>query len=142
MNKILRKRHLQIWVFLAVMIPAGIITAWVTVPEKATDTLLQPGPGQSLPILLNSIETEFYTANLKSTSDKSQYQLEWINKKNSLFPSSLVYQKAIPENELIGRIDARGAYFFPLRMDSLNSYHFILYDIIKNLVIDSLKFGQ
>ena len=142
MNKILRKRHLQIWVFLAVMIPAGIITAWVTVPEKATDTLLQPGPGQSLPILLNSIETEFYTANLKSTSDKSQYQLEWINKKNSLFPSSLVYQKAIPENELIGRIDARGAYFFPLRMDSLNSYHFILYDIIKNQVIDSLKFGQ
>ena len=142
MNKILRKRHLQIWVLLAVMIPAGIITAWVTVPEKATDTLLQPGPGQSLPILLNSIETEFYTANLKSTSDKSQYQLEWINKKNSLFPSSLVYQKAIPENELIGRIDARGAYFFPLRMDSLNSYHFILYDIIKNQVIDSLKFGQ
>ena len=142
MIKALRKRHFQIWSLIAVLIPTGIIAAWIAVSEEASDSLLQPGAGHALPVMIKSIEKENYTANLKSNSDHSQYQLEWINKRESVFPSSLVYKITFPENELIGRVDAMGVYFFPLRVDSMNAYNFILYEIIKNQVTDSLNFGQ
>jgi hypothetical protein len=42
MIKTLRKRHLQIWILWAVLLPVGIIIAWMAVPEKVTQDLLQP----------------------------------------------------------------------------------------------------
>jgi hypothetical protein len=41
MIKNLRKRHLQIWILWAVLIPVGIIAAWMAVPKKVTQDLLQ-----------------------------------------------------------------------------------------------------
>lgn len=49
MIKTLRKRHLQIWILWAVLIPVGIITAWMVVPGKATQELLQP-PASKTPV--------------------------------------------------------------------------------------------
>lgn len=34
MMKPLRKRHLQIWIMLAVLVPAGIISGYMVVPEE------------------------------------------------------------------------------------------------------------
>jgi hypothetical protein len=42
MIKSLRKRHLQIWILWAVLLPAGIAVAYISVPKKATQELLQP----------------------------------------------------------------------------------------------------
>lgn len=42
MIKTLRKRHLQIWILWAILLPAGIIVALMAVPEKVTQELLQP----------------------------------------------------------------------------------------------------
>ena len=150
MIKALRKRHLQIWVLWAVLIPAGIIAAWMAVPEKVTDQLLQPEPGKALPVLVKSISKENFSVNLRSNQDHSQIQLEWINRKVSVLPSSLLYKTspspseegALENSELIGRIEAIGVYYFPLQVDSTNNYNFILYDIIKKQIIDSIKFGQ
>jgi hypothetical protein len=47
----LRKRHLQLWILLAVLIPVGIIAAWMAVPKKATQELLQP------PVMKNKVST-------------------------------------------------------------------------------------
>jgi len=41
MTRSLRKRHLQIWALWAVLIPVGIIAAWMAVPKKVTQELLQ-----------------------------------------------------------------------------------------------------
>ena len=41
MIKQLRKRHLQIWILWAILLPAGIIVAWMSVPKKVTQELLQ-----------------------------------------------------------------------------------------------------
>jgi hypothetical protein len=157
MIKSLRKRHLQSWTLWAFLLPIGIITAWLAVPKPVIDKLLQPEISAALPVLVKSIDKKNYTANLKSNEDKSQYQLEWVNKEVSTAPSSLIYQliakqsvqKAYPPTgggdlegaELIGRIDARGTYHFNLLKDSTNNYNFILYDIIKKQIIDSLKFS-
>lgn len=164
MIKNLRKRHLQIWTAWAILLPMGIITAWLAVPKQVIDKLLQPETSPALPVLVKSIDKKNYIVNLKSNEDKSQYQLEWINKEVSVVPSSLIYQLPInqgiqkispfgvPEQsegkeqsslegaELIGRVQTRGIYHFNLLKDSTNSYNFILYDIIKKKIIDSLKF--
>jgi hypothetical protein len=42
MIKSLRKRHLQIWILWAVLLPVGIIIAWMAMPKKVTQELLQP----------------------------------------------------------------------------------------------------
>ncbi len=140
MIKSLRKRHLQIWALWAVLMPAGIIAAWLAVPGKAADKLLQPDEGTTLPVTIQSVEKESYTVTLRSNEEKTQYQLEWINRKASTVPSSLIYKVCQPENELVGRVDAKGTYYFPLGIDSGNMYRFILYDIIKKRTIDSVNF--
>ena len=50
MIRSLRKRHLQVWIFLAVLLPVGIIVAWIAVPKKVTQELLQ-SPGSETSIM-------------------------------------------------------------------------------------------
>jgi hypothetical protein len=56
MIKSLRKRHLQIWILWAVLLPAGIIVAWMAVPKKATQKLLQP-PAKTSNVQISSVDT-------------------------------------------------------------------------------------
>jgi hypothetical protein len=56
MIKSLRKRHLQIWILWAVLLPVGIIVAWMSVPKKATQELLQP-PAKAPDLPVRSINT-------------------------------------------------------------------------------------
>jgi hypothetical protein len=54
MIKALRKRHLQIWILWAVLLPVGIIVAYMSVPGKVTQELLQPpAKKQMLPEKVN-----------------------------------------------------------------------------------------
>ncbi len=131
---------MQIWALWAVLMPVGIIAAWLAVPQKAVDKLLQPEAGTALPVAIQSVEKASYIVTLRSNKENTQYQLEWINRKASTVPSSLIYKVSQPENELVGRVDARGTYYFPLGIDSNNMYRFILYDIIKKKTIDSVNF--
>lgn len=147
MIKPLRKRHLQIWTAWAVLIPFGIIVAWISVPKKIADKLIQPSAETVLPVVINSIDKTNYAVALRSSNDKTQYQLEWINKGASVYPSSLIYKVSpliygggLEGADLIGRVEAKGHYYFPLKKDSTANYNFILYDIIHKIKIDSLKF--
>ena len=140
MIKKLRKRHLQIWILWAFLLPVGIMAGWLAVPERVTDKLLQPDQGIILPVKIQSIEKENYTVSLRSNEERTQYGLEWINKKVSTAQSSLIYKQMKPGNELVGRVEARGTYYFPLSMNSSGIYNFILYDIIKKKSTDTINF--
>jgi hypothetical protein len=144
MNKLLRKRHLQIWYILSALLLIGIFSAWFAVPTPAKSHLLQPLATQSLPILLKTIDKSNYTVNIRTNADRTALQLEWRNKKPLTFPSALIYKvkdvQKIEDGEIIGRIDARGVYNFPLKKDSSSGFHFILYDIIHHQIIDRLNF--
>jgi hypothetical protein len=59
MVKSLRKRHLQIWILFAILLPAGIVIAWMAVPGKVTQELLQP-PAETNSLPLKSIDTVNY----------------------------------------------------------------------------------
>ena len=149
MIKPLRKRHLQIWSLLAVLIPAGIISGYFVIPKEATNKLIQENKMTGLPVVINKAEGKNYTVYLRSSDDKKNYQLQWINTKASMQPSSLIYKassnlpinrEALKPGELIGRVEGKGSFYFPLKPDSTNSYHFILYDIIHQQITDTINF--
>ena len=141
----LRKRHLQIWSALCVLIPAGIITAWLSVKQPVHNIVLQPATSEALPNIISSVDKKDYTIRLRSV-DTVPEQLEWINKRILSVPSAVIYQTAaggagIKSGDLIGRIEAKGDYYFPLRRNSINEKSkFILYDFIHEEIIDSLNF--
>lgn len=140
--KPLRKRHLQVWTLLAILIPAGIISGYFAVPGEATNKLLQEDIAAALPDVVNKIERKDYAVYLRAAADKMSWQLQWVSKKASTVPSSLIYKTGSSDNELIGRVEGQGSYYFPLKADSANLYRFVLYDIIHQQTIDSLNFTQ
>jgi len=79
----------------------------------------------------------------------SSFQLEWVNKAVLMVPTATVYKVPagstnIKEGQLIGRIEARGIYRFPLdksfQVPGADNYELLLYDFIHQQVIDSIHF--
>ena len=66
MIKPLRKRHLQIWTLMAVLIPVGIVAALKVVPKKVTQELLQPPSSKTSGFKIESIGDGNYKDTLKS----------------------------------------------------------------------------
>ena len=144
----LRKRHIQIWYSLAVLIPLGIVSAWFVAPKAVRSKLLNPPASHALPILVKSVSREAYIASLRRTEDSSALQLEWVNRSALTAPSAIIYE-IFPERGingpdgafLIGRIDSRGTYHFPLEKNSSPLHaSFIIYDIIHHQVTDRINF--
>ncbi|MES1223459.1 MAG: hypothetical protein ABUT20_48635, partial [Bacteroidota bacterium] len=148
MMKPLRKRHLLVWRMLAILLPAAIIIASLSVPKEQTQKLIQPADITPLPVILKTTQKDNYTVSIRATSDQSQLQLEWINKTVLQYPTATIYAgseiKNFKEAKLIGRIEARGAWYFPLDSSFKNgpggTDHFVLYDFIHQQVIDTINF--
>jgi hypothetical protein len=139
-----RKKHLQIWMVLALLLPAGIISAWLTIPHPATGPLLQPAPPPALPVVLKTTEIGNDTVRLRSNPPDSSLQLEWINTDALTAPSAIIYLTLRDSGEpdptagadIIGRIEGRGTYRFLLKdLPTGAIRHFLLYDIIHHRLI-------
>ena len=139
----LRRRHLQIWSALAVLIPVSIASAIVVRPKDIPGNLLQPTITVALPVIIKTVERENYTVRIRG-NDQAATQLEWVNKNALTFPTAVIYKThgtfSPAHDDLIGRIEARGTYRFDLKPDTKNEYHFILYDFIHQQKIDSINF--
>ncbi len=143
MIRSLRKRHLQIWSVLAVLIPVSIVSAVIVRPKPVDSVLLQPEAAAPLPAVIKTVERENYVVRLRGTNQVPT-QLEWINRNTLSFPTAVIYRTHgtfSPEhNDLVGRIEARGTYRFTLKPDQESEYHFVLYDFIHQEKIDSINF--
>ena len=144
MMKSLRKRHLQVWSIWTFLLPAGILLAWFSIPSRQTAELLQPASGSPLPVLVRSIDKPAYQVNLRANQQQSEWQLEWVNKRVLTYPSATIYQVTGDHTEpgkgiLVGRIEARGNYYFPLRDSILNPLRLVLYDFIHDQIIDTIN---
>ena len=167
--KPLRKRHLQIWSALALLLPVGIVFAWLAIPNHSPFKLLQTQSNELLPVLKHSRDKKQYCINIRTNKENTEWQLEWKNKMALTVPSAVVY-KASPEfhpqpspapsagsvvseggtlepflindAELIGRIEAEGSYVFPLKNVNLENVplQFVLYDFIHQQIIDTINF--
>ena len=150
MMKSLRKRHLQIWVLLAVLLPVGIFVAWISIPEQAKDKLLQPAPVKDLPVTLKTFYSRGpYEVILQTNNDTTEFQLAWYNKQSLTYPTATIYKMPLYDTDiihgkLIGRIEARGNYYF--KVDSTfnddSTYQLIIFDFIHKQIIDTIKFNN
>lgn len=141
----LRKRHWQIWISLTLLIPAGILAAVLVRPHIASGQLVQPGRSMAQPIVIKEISRKDYEVRLRGNAPGKPAQLEWINKQTLHIPTAVIYQagpgvNAISRSWLIGRIESRGTYLFSLSPDSGSQFRFLLYDFIKEEIIDSIDF--
>jgi len=151
MIKPLRKRHRQIWMAWAILLPVGIVFAWLAIPNQQAVRLLQNPTETLLPDIVQSGSLPDYSINLRSNEDRTRWQLEWFNRKVLNVPSAVIYQvnertdSFTPANaKLIGRIEAQGSYRFPLSIDSSvdKPLDLVLYDFIHNKIIDSIQLNQ
>ncbi|CAN5727069.1 hypothetical protein BH10BAC3_BH10BAC3_05450 [soil metagenome] len=144
MTKTLRKRHLQIWIALAFLLPVGIISGWLVIPNQQNIMLLQSTPVDTLPLVYKSIDKPSYTINLRTDAAHQKWQLQWKNKCVLTVPSAAIYKQSSMEDstrrQLVGRIEAKGDYIFSVTSDSMPPAHFILYDFIHGQTIDTINF--
>lgn len=147
MMKSLRKRHLQVWTAWALLLPAGIVWAWLVVPCQQPVKLLQSPVADLLPVITQTKEHDEYTVNIRSDRSHTKWQLEWKNKTALIYPSAVIYKLAtatgdIAKGELIGRIESRGDYIFSLEKEpgANTTLNLVLYDFIHGKIIDTLNF--
>jgi hypothetical protein len=152
MIKALRKRHRQIWALWAVLLPVGIVMAWLAIPNQPSIKLLQSSNAAPLPVLVKTIDGLDYAVSIRTNEDSTKWQLEWCNKTVLTIPSAVIYKDVITDNksfkpeqaELVGRIEATGKYIFPLRVDStgIQNIHLVLFDFIHEKIIDTINFSN
>ena len=151
MMKPLRKRHLQIWIVSTLLLPAGIITGWLAIPNHRPVLLLHPPAIPLLPVIRHAKNTNEYTLHIRTNKEQSAWQLEWKNKIPLKVPSAAIYRMSTaisgipfsPGNaELIGRIETKGDYIFPLpeNVSAGQSLYFSLYDFIHEKTLDTINF--
>jgi len=137
MIKPLRKRHLQLWLGLAFLLPASILAGWLAVPAPATDTLLQPATPAPLPLRLASHDSPAQTITLRASADTATLQLEWVTKSELAAPSALIYAG----ERLLGRIGPQGVYRFSFTPGGKDIHpSFTVYDIIHHKNIEKINF--
>ena len=146
MIKALRKRHRQVWTLWAVLIPAGILFAWLVIPNTVPVKLLGNTEPALLPVVVRTASSANYQVNLRSNTEKKSWQLEWKNKAALTVPSAVIYRvttpgQSITSQPLVGRIEAMGDYVFALPADSSGypRLQLVLYDFIHEQKIDSIK---
>lgn len=152
MIKSLRKRHRQIWALWAVLLPAGILLAWLAIPNQPAIKLLQSSTAEPLPVIIKTYEAKDYSVKIRSNTSNDTLQVEWCNKTVLIVPSAVIYKNVAgeaknfnPEQaEMIGRIEATGNYLFPLTKDSTGTANIqlVLYDFIHERVIDTINFSN
>lgn len=152
MIKPLRKRHFGIWIAMALLLPAGIILSWLVIPNPVPVKKISSKSVELLPLVQAKKETLQYCITIRSNDDKTVWQLEWKNKLPLTVPSAVIYKgissagnekEFKPETaELIGRIEAKGDYVFPLNNDSTQTkqLNLIVYDFIHEKTVELITF--
>lgn len=141
-----RKYHRYIWSMLFLLLPAGIVVAWLAIPNHTAVTLVKGETPALLPFVIRSASNNDYTAELRANDSKTKWQLVWKNKKVMTVPSAVIYDVTGAGNDLnkarlVGRVESKGEYRFDLPADSAGyaGLHLVLYDFIHAKQINSIN---
>jgi hypothetical protein len=145
MIKPLRKRHLQIWVLLAILLPLGIISATVARRYFPPTNLIQPQSETVLPVIIMQKETPQFAIQLRGLNSSEVKQLLWINKQPLTIPTAAIYKvssdrASISGANYIGRIESLGSYTFNIPPHRPQApLHFIVYDFIHKKIVERVN---
>lgn len=146
MIRSLRNKHRHVWLTMSVLLPAGIILAWLAIPNPIPAKKAEAQNPALLPVISASKDTVQYCIRIRSDKNKINWQLQWINKLELAVPSAVIYEAEnkkvnIANARLIGRIEATGEYIFPLNIETpgKKELYLVLYDFIHEKLIDSVN---
>lgn len=141
-----RKYHRYAWFLLALLLPAGIVFAWLIIPDRTPVKVIKTTTTEQLPVVIRSASNPEYTVELRADDNKSKWQLVWKNKKVMTVPSAVIYDVTNAANDLnkarlVGRIESKGDYLFDLPADSsgYGALHLLLYDFIHEQKLNSIN---
>jgi len=143
MIKPLRKRHKHIWILLAVLLPAGFISAYLVIPDQVlNNTELSPVKQPSaFSDVIFTVDDEYLLLNVRQENGKKQ--IEIVIKQPLTRASTILYlsdeiNPDIKQALLLGAIGTRAVYRFD--MYNGKQYEFLLlYDSIKRELYRTLK---
>jgi hypothetical protein len=148
MIKSLRKRHFQIWIIWAIIFPVVIVIGWNSIRYPFVQAKITRDQSISFNTIYQSWNRTDYLVEWQFDSSSKKSQLRWLNKIVLTYPTATIYfssEDSFKTNSsiLIGRIEARGEYYFPI--DSIaaevkkSKGKIVLYDFIHQQIIDTLK---
>ena len=138
----LRKRHLQIWILWALLLPLGIVSA--VMARRATPiSAVEMQDGSLLAVVVKEKIWNGNTIQLRGSNQSAVQQLVWTNTQMLSIASATIYiayadTNSIASSKYIGRIESRGNYIFDL--PAKDQYHFIIYDFIHQQIVDRINF--
>lgn len=135
MNKPLRNTHRHVWLLLALLLPAAIVCSWLVIPNAVPVKLIAAAHTKQLPHIAGQKETRQYCLRIRTNKERTEWQLEWVNKQALTVPSALIYQKT----KLVGRIESRGNYLFPVELKPGDKLELTVYDFIHQKIVDSIN---
>ncbi len=142
----LRKRHLQVWSVMLLVLPLGIVFSWLVIPNQAPIRLLETPSADLLPVIVHTADQAGYRINIRTNKENSEWQLEWKNAAVLTVPSAVIYKVSrgnddITKGNLVGRIESGSDYVFQLPPDSAGYKNaaFVLYDFIHQEIIDHIN---
>ena len=130
----------------AILLPVGIVFAWLAIPNQSPVKLLRPVSNELLPVIIKSKDAKDFSINIRGNRENTHWQLEWKNKTVLMVPSAVIYEVKdtaddIIKGRLIGRIETKGVYVFALPFDSsgYKQLNLVLYDFIHERKIASFN---
>ena len=136
----LRKRHLLLWLVIAVVLPALVMYALLQIPGKDYQGFNLLNEASTLPVLMAGQSDLFKSEIRPLQGDK--YQLSIIVVEPITSPGVVVYFGGNTDNPqanyLLGRVSSRGVYYFELANVDDTRANVILYDMIHSKVISSI----
>lgn len=149
MTPSIRKRHLYIWMALAVLLPVGYVAAILAVPPEAPATnVVETIRSQDLPPqyarVLQVAEHPRLKMQLRQDTASQQRQVELILKQPLRRPSTWAYlsegdSTRIAGKQLLGLLTNQGVYRYALP-DSLHPRLLLLYDGIRKQIYAVIPF--
>jgi hypothetical protein len=159
-----RRGHYYAWIILALLLPAGIVFAWLAISNAEPVKWIKSSNSDLLPLIKSSSRKKEYCVSLRTDKNYTQWQLEWENITPLTVPTAVIYRMPsrnalhygrqgnrnegggpgstkIEDGILVGRIEARGSYVFPINLDYSGNQelNLILYDFIHQQIVDTIN---
>jgi hypothetical protein len=106
----LRKRHFEIWVILAVLLPAGIIGTYVLPRPNLTDNYSETSQ-YLYNDLIHSVERTDYKITLRK-NEENKLQIDWLGKTAMKAAGPFIKLIVKGRSETLGNVGSKGRLIF------------------------------
>lgn len=140
MIRSLRKRHLNLWVLISVLLAIGIFASVWVIPQMPFEDAISAPLAPAFPEILATIDKEELKANLRQNKG-GELQIELFIKKPMTIPAPALYTgkaSSVESLSFVANLQESGLY--RINIADTEQRQFVIYSRLKNKVYSSLEF--